>query len=139
MSQNARGGSQNSRGSGDSGYSSSISSTQSRSFSTQPVPSRTPLTPLAPSSNTQQPGLLGQGRGAQRGRGTGRGAGRGLPGGSLHFGGGDDAPGGGAGAIVCTCGEDAKMLTVRKEGPNTGQASARCCSLYDCSLPVSSF
>ena len=134
----------------DSGYNSSFSSTQNqtRSFTTQTsVQRRAPLTPVAPSN---QPGLMGSltagsGRGGGNKAGT-RGAGTGARGttwgtgtdsdrnlgfgGGGGFGGQGSASAGGFGgrgggneedkAIVCTCGDDARLLTVRKEGPNTG-------------------
>ncbi|XP_060067173.1 DNA topoisomerase 3-alpha-like [Ylistrum balloti] len=37
-----------------------------------------------------------------------------------------NAPTGDGNAIVCSCGEDALLLTVRKEGPNTGRQFYKC-------------
>ena len=42
-----------------------------------------------------------------------------------------NTPGGDGSAIVCNCGQDAVLLTVRKEGPNTGKSwyviLCKCC------------
>ena len=106
--------------SNDSGFGSSFSSTQSsRGFSTQASTQRTQAstqrTPLAPRN---QPGLMGLTNQRPSNPRPPGGQARGSRN-SFGGGGGPDQGGGGQ-AIVCTCGEDARMLTVHKEGPNTG-------------------
>ena len=107
--------------SNDSGFGSSFSSTQSsRGFATQTSTQRTQTstqrTPLAPRN---QPGLMGLTNQRPNNPRPPGGQARGSRN-SFGGGGGPDQGGGGQ-AIVCTCGEDARMLTVRKEGPNTGE------------------
>ncbi|XP_070580775.1 DNA topoisomerase 3-alpha-like [Ptychodera flava] len=102
-------------GSQDSGYNSSFTSS---------------------GNSTRTPGFLSTGQrgggSSQRGRGRGGGAGRGGPSQGM-----DRQPLGSIAsrfntnnssdsAIVCNCNEDARILTVRKEGPNCGRQFYKC-------------
>ena len=100
----------------DSGYNSSSGSTHSTSRSTSGT-SRPPLT------SVNGPGLLGRLPAATGGRRD------------MHAGGvtGCGGPGDESGnVVVCSCGQDAKLLTVKKAGPNTGEQLLIVCLTWTC-------
>ncbi|KAK3091602.1 hypothetical protein FSP39_021083 [Pinctada imbricata] len=122
----------------DSGYSSSgfVPSGNSRSYHTSPPQSYPTSSQTSYPNPSQRPGYMGtnsSARGAQSGNrnnsfsgATSRAPLVPVQPFNVNPRGGAGAGSGGDKTVVCNCGSDAIMLTVRKEGPNTGRQFYKC-------------